>query len=300
MKRPIRLNRDFLRKAWPNLDRGCPDPRGLLRSDIGAREATAIIAKIKIGGVFKTTSYQRFPETTQLLANIPFSSPPVILDVGASDGSSSLSIMEVVSFARYYVTDRHIEAYACKTRSGAFFCDAEHTPFMYANELFVIYNDMKKALWPLSAIARKLFSGFDISNYEDVRKVILMNPELQRRIGGEIRLERYNIFEPWPHEKANLVIAANILNRGYFSDSQLNDALRNLKGALKNFGRLALIENRPAEQSNIFRLQDGKFVVESEVGRGSDIKSLVTTLGDVDVSEVGRPRGMIWKDARSP
>jgi hypothetical protein len=58
----------------------------------------------------------------------------------------------------------------------------------------------------------------------------------------------------------------------------LNEAVRNLRGALKDSGRLAVIENRPAEQSNIFRLRDGKFVVEHEVGRGSDIKLLVTSM----------------------
>jgi hypothetical protein len=41
---------------------------------------------------------------------------------------------------------------------------------------------------------------------------------------------------------------------------------------------LALIENRPAEQSNLFRLEHRRFVVENQVGPGSDIRSLVTGL----------------------
>ncbi|HEY3520627.1 MAG TPA: class I SAM-dependent methyltransferase [Rhodanobacteraceae bacterium] len=278
MRRPIRLNRELLRKAWPNLRAGCPDPRGLLKADISAQEATDIIAEIKIGGVFKTTRSNRFPRTTQLLADSGLPPQPVILDVGASDGSSSLSTMASIRFDRYYVTDRHIEAYACATKTGAFFCDFENNPFMYANRFVVVYNDGEKALWPMSGIVRRLFSSFDKSGRAGARRMLLMNPALLPRTGSDIRLEKYDIFEAWPFEKVDLVIAANILNRSYFSDAQLTSAVRNLRGALKEAGRLAVIENRPAEQSNIFRLRDGQFVVEHEVGPGSDIKLLVTDL----------------------
>ena len=278
MRRPIRLNRELLRKAWPNLRAGCPDPRGLLKANISAQEATDIIAEIKIGGVFKTTRPNRFPQTTRLLADNGLPPRPTVLDVGASDGSTSLSTMESIRFARYYVTDRHIEAYACTTRNGTYFCDVEYNPFMYANRFVVMYNDGEKALWPMSRIVRKVFSGFDKSGRADARRMLLMNPALLPRAGSDIRLEKYDIFETWPLEKVDLVIAANILNRSYFPDARLRDAVRNLRGALKDSGRLAVIENRPEEQSNVFRLHGDRFVVEHEVGRGSDIKALVTSL----------------------
>ena len=279
MKRPVRLNRDFLRKTFPNLRRGCPDPRGLLDENASAQEITEIIAKIKIGGVFKTTSPNRYPKTTRLLANTEFAAPPVILDVGASDGSTSLSTMEALRFTRYYVTDRHIEAYVCPTGKGAFFCDVEYNPFMYANRFLIIYNDTNKAIWPMAIIVRKLFSGFEVPKGDSLRTLNLMNPTLLSRVGTDVRLQKYDIFEPWRFEKVDLVIAANILNRGYFPDVRLKAALQNLRDAMKDSGRLAVIENRSTtEQSNIFLLQNGRFVVEHEVGRGSDIKTLVTSV----------------------
>jgi len=286
MKRPIRLNRDFLRRAWPNLQRGCPDPRGLLNDEISAKEATEIIAKIKINGVFKTTRADRYPRTARLLADSRFPVPPVILDVGASDGSTSLSIMEALRFTRYYVTDRHIEARVCLTKKGAFFCDVENNPFMYTNRFLVIYNDVNKAIWPMPAIVRRLFSGFEIPKSENVRTINLMNPALLSRVGDDIRLHKYDIFEPWCFEKVDLVIAANILNRSYFPEIKLKAALQNLRGALKESGRLAVIENRSTiEQSTIFRLYKDRFIIESEVGRGSDIKPLVTSLAAADVDD---------------
>lgn len=278
MQRPIRLNRSFCRRVWPSLQRGCPDPRGLLDADISDGEANEILVRMKIGGVFKTTWSDRFPETTRQLANGVLPPAAVIADVGASDGSTSLSVMRAVRFARYYVTDRHIEAYACTTWKGVFFCDEHFNPFMFANRFLVIYNETSKASRAQSGIVRNLFAGFDMAKCRDVRKVPLMNRALLPRLGDDVRLERYNIFETWPFEKADLVIAANILNRDYFAEDKLADALRNLRGALKDAGRLALIENRPAEQSNIFRLERGRFIVEDQIGAGSDVKSLVTGL----------------------
>lgn len=278
MRRPIRLNRNFCRKIWPSLQRGCPDPRGLLDADISDGDANEILVRMKIDGVFKTTWSDRFPETTRQLAGGGLPPQAVIVDVGASDGSTSLSVMRTLRFGRYYVTDRHIAAYACVTRKGVFFCDEHSNPFMFANRFVVIYNETGEAPRSQSGIVQNLFAGFDMAKCRDVRKVPLVNRALLPKLGDDIRLERYDIFDAWPHEKADLVIAANILNRDYFAETRLNEALRNLRGALKDGGRLALIENRPAEQSNLFRLEQGRFIVENQIGTGSDVKALVTGL----------------------
>lgn len=263
---------------WPGVQLGCPDPRRLLHAGISDGEANEILVWMKIQGVFKTTRSDRFPVTTRLLARRDPSPSRVIVDVGASDGSTSLSVMHTVPFARYYVTDRHIEAYACVAKKGIFFCDAQSTPFMFSNRFFVIYNDPIGISRAQSGIVKNLFAGFDMAKCKEVRKVPLMNRALLSRLGDRVHLKQYDIFEPWPHEKADLVIAANILNRGYFADDKLADALRNLRGALKDTGTLAVIENRAAEQSNTFRLENGRFIVEDQVGPGSDIRALVTGL----------------------
>jgi hypothetical protein len=278
MKRPIRLNRAIWQAPLRKLHAGCPDPRELLDANITPQRFTEAIAAVKIDGVFKTTSPGRYPETIRVLADMRFPSPPVIIDVGASDGSTSLNVMEALDFSRYYITDRHIEAYACRARNGIFFCDSERAPFMYANRCFVAYNDTQEAAWPFRAFVERIFSRFEISRCKAAQRIPLINPRLLSKIGNDIRLEKYSIFDAWPFEKADLVISANILNRGYFPDARLLDALRNLRGAMKESARLAVIENREAEQSNIFRLENGRFLVEGEVGAGTDIKSLVTSL----------------------
>jgi hypothetical protein len=278
MRRPVRLNRAAWQRVLRTLHVGCPDPRRLLDAGITAREFTEAIAAVKIDGVFKTTRSNRFPRTRQLLAGLRFPSPPVVIDVGASDGSTSLDVIEAIEYSRYYVTDRHTEARTCATRNGIYFCDAASRPFMYANRFFVVYNDLRRAWWPFSWLVPRFFARFDVSGSLATRRVMLVNPELVSRLGDGIRLEQYSIFDPWPFEKADLVIAANILNRSYFSDAKLVEALRNLRAAMKASGRLAVIENRSVEQSTIFRLDGGRFTVEREVETGSDIRSLVSSL----------------------
>jgi hypothetical protein len=78
------------------------------------------------------------------------------------------------------------------------------------------------------------------------------------------------------------VIAANILNRGYFSGVDLDRAIGNLVAALSSGGRLVLIDNRAtsggfdeSERATIFRSSDGALEIEHRIGAGSEVEDLV-------------------------
>lgn len=283
MRRPVRLNRAIWPSLMYKLRRGLPDPRRLLDRHVDAAALTETLRGLKIGTTFKTTNYDRFPETTRLLANMSFARPPVVLDVGASDGSASLAVMKQLPFTRYYVTDRHIKAHASPTGLGMFLCDAEARPWLYANRCVVVHNDLDGAQWPFNAIAARIFRRFDSSKLRGGQDVYMINPDLAAKRSDRIRIEQYSIFEEWPYEKADLVIAANLLNRVYFSDSELRAGLDRLRDAMRDGAMLAVIENRnreagSVEQSTVFRRSGKHFVVEARVGAGSDIQDLVTAM----------------------
>lgn len=283
MRRPVRLNRAIWPTVMYKLRRGLPDPRRLLDRHLDAAALTETLKGLKIGTTFKTTRYDRFPETTRLLATTPFARPPVVLDVGASDGSAALAVMERLAFARYYVTDRHIKAYACPRGFGVYLCDADARPWLYANRCFVIHNDLDRAEWPFNAIAARVFRRFDPSRLDRGQGIDMVNPELAARRGDKVRIEPYSIFDEWPHEKADVVIAANLLNRVYFPDSELREGLVNLRNAMRDGALLAVIENRnrdegSIEQSTVFRRSGNRFLVEARIGAGSDIEKLVTSM----------------------
>lgn len=283
MRRPIRLNRAIWPAMMDRLQRGIPDPRRLLDQDLDASALTEILKRMKIGTTYKTTQYDRFPETTRLLAALPFTTPPVVLDVGASDGSTALAVMRHLAFSRYYVTDMHIQAQAFMTRRGMFLCDGQAQPWLYVNRGVVVFNDLAGARWPFRSLAAWVFAGFNATRWPERRDIFMVNPELASLRGQRIHIERYNVFEAWRHEQADLVVAANLLNRSYFSDAQLRDALGNLRAALREGGRLAVIENRTdptgaREQASLFRRVGDRLRAEARVGAGSDIHDLVDNL----------------------
>lgn len=283
MRRPIRLNRAIWPTAMQKLQRGIPDPRRLLEQGIDATVLTETLQRLKIGTTYKTTDYDRFPQTTRLLSELPFATPPVVLDVGASDGSTSLAVMKKLRFTRYYVTDRHIRAHVYLTHKGMFLSDMDARPWLYVNRCFVIHNDLDGAEWPYNAIAARVFRTFDASKRRDERDIYMINPDLAAKRGDRIRIEQYNIFDTWEHEKADLVIAANLLNRVYFSDADLQKGLRSLRNAMRDGAVLAVIENRNTddgsiEQSSVFRRSGNRFLAEARIGAGSDIHELVAAL----------------------
>lgn len=65
------MNRNFCRKPWPGMQRGCPDPHRPLDTGISDGEANGIVVGTKIHGVFKATGSGRFPQTTRLLTDAP-------------------------------------------------------------------------------------------------------------------------------------------------------------------------------------------------------------------------------------
>ena len=83
------------------------------------------------------------------------------------------------------------------------------------------------------------------------------------------------MFEAWNHEKVDLIVAGNILNQCYFSDFEILNVLKNLISALKENGRIVIVDNRPHEKSSIFKFVKGVVKLEKRINGGTDIESLV-------------------------
>jgi hypothetical protein len=83
-------------------------------------------------------------------------------------------------------------------------------------------------------------------------------------------------------KKYDLVRAANVLNRSYFSDDLLVQAAVNMRSYLKGPGGLVLVIRTDALEGNMATLfelnNDGKFGVLAQFGGGSEIQPLVLGL----------------------
>lgn len=274
MRFPVKLNRG----AWPHaVTRHLPsaaDVRVLCQTQVEAGAFTASVSSLKFGSTFKTTGRARFPNTIEALAALDFVSPPAILDVGASDGSTSLDIMRAVPFSRYFVTDRNIEIRAMKRGETTWLYDAGGSCIMAASDRWVSYPDVEGAWFPFGGIARRLFAAAPALD-SGAQRIQLISPALRTLADDRIAIRRHDIFEPWAEPRVDLVIAANILNRAYFSDEQIVAAVANLVAATVDGGRIAIVDNRDVESSSIFRANAGRVELEVSLNGGTDVEALV-------------------------
>ncbi len=85
------------------------------------------------------------------------------------------------------------------------------------------------------------------------------------------------MFKPWPKEKADLIILANILNRNYFSDDEIISVINNLISYANDGALFAIIDNRQNtdEKSSIFALGNNKLLLRQKINEGTEIEGLI-------------------------
>ena len=270
---PIKLNRS----GWPatiaKLFRARPDPRLLMNSDIDSGSFSEAVSVLKFGTTFKTTAKYRYPDTIDAISRLKIEGHPTILDIGTSDGVTALDLIDRISCGKYFATDLNTEV-RCQTIGGStYFYDHNNDCMLIASDRLLVYAELDDAWVPLGAIAKSLLAKSPAVTPESA-VIPLVNPGLAQR-AGPIEFCRYDMFTPWQGDKADITIAANILNRAYFSDEQILSALANMIEATKSNGFLVLVDNRAKEQSSVVRLGHDQLEIVQEIGGGTEIRNLI-------------------------
>jgi hypothetical protein len=273
---PIKLNRTGWPRALAFLLPSATDPRGLTDENIDPLEFTRAVSALKFGGTFKTTGAGRHRLTDDFLANSYSGANPVILDIGASDGSTSLDLMQRIAFARYYVTDLYTEVFYGRYRGRIFFFDENGTCILSASKRFVIYNDCDDA-----SMVSRLLVKIALRNAQrcsdDPLSISLFNPAL-RKYGARVRLVKHDILGSWKGEQVDLVVIGNLLNEVYFFDHQIADAVAKAACCCKPLGRIAIIDNRPDERATVFVVRDGRLKVEIRINGGAQAERIALSV----------------------
>jgi len=273
MRMPIKLNKAYWPKAITNLLPSAADPRVLLDGEIHGEDFSKAVSVFKFGTTFKTTTNFRFPITISELKSLDYPSPLIVLDIGASDGITSINLIENIDVRKMYVTDLNMELFFRTFDGKSYFYDIDNTCILIVTNMFVIYSDFRDAIFPFNRISKAIFSKVpDRPTYSN--KLQLINPDVVKS-DFNIIIERYDIFTKWMHEKVDLIIAANLLNRNYFSDKQIIQALENILDALNNQGRCVIVDSRKIEKGTIFRVVDGSIEAEKDINGGTEIQELV-------------------------
>lgn len=269
MRLPIKLNQAGWPSCFARLSFAFHDPRPLATADysrLHPLECSRAVSTLQFGVTFKTTRPGRHEHSNRLLAQLYEGSKPVVLDIGASDGSTSLDLMRSLgrNFMRYFVTDLNLSTRCGYDDRGAlYFLDHAGVCVLRASKRFLVYSELKGARFPFTFIAKALLSG--VRRVVDWREVLLMQPELidLARRNSRIAIMSYDLFAPWKAERPDLIKIANLLNAKYFTDAQMKEALRIQCSNLSLGGRLLLVsEDDDIEKFSVFRKMQDRMVLE--------------------------------------
>ncbi len=204
---------------------------------------------------------------------------PVILDLAASDGTTSLDLIEKLGkgFARYYVTDVSFIASCIEDDGRFYFFDRHGECTLVAGRHYLVFSGVNGAIFPFGLIARRILASAPRHNDQRVRKVSLLNPDLRDRAAADPRIviQEHDMFAPWTGETPEIIKIANVLNRDYFSDAQLSNVLGNLKKTLAAGGRLFVTDNnRDKERVSVFVKVGARMELLEQVNGGAQVTEL--------------------------
>ena len=265
-------------------------------------------------GVFKTTSALRLDDVNTALVAL-FQKlgvgPKTFLDVAVSSGISTIEWFESLQQARLKpsmtATDLTMTAYLVRLGSWCnVLVDTEGFPLQYECCGFALRPWSPKRYYVLgdcflTMLYRALYRRFGqrlglLKRLKSLQgnSPPIDDPVIKARIqlvtwrlrgNKDIELLDDDITQPTPSQlrgRFEVIRAANILNRDYFSVSQLREAVRNLRGRLVGPGTFLVIvctEETGGNHGSVFRLgQTGSFEVLTRVGRGSEIEDIVLSV----------------------
>jgi hypothetical protein len=205
----------------------------------GFREA---MTSIYVGGTIKITGAKRHPETDQLLLDHVDLQGADIVDIGASDGSTSLDLIALLpALGSYTIADLYLRLRAVEVGS--------HTLLFTDDDTCVLVVGRRAIAWPaesgaVAVLYRRLVRAAS-AHLSEAREVVLLNPEVRRLMTTDPRItaQVHDIFEPWPGAAPDVIKVANLLRRLYFSDEDLLRALRVLRDSLPEEGHLMIVDN---------------------------------------------------------
>ena len=279
MRLPIKLNNRF----WPGFIKifvGAnyrQDPAVLINNDsVSADVFSKAITNFKFGTTFKTTRPGRHEQADRIILKY-FNPGNVILDVGVSDGSTSLDLIKKTNFqfGKYFVTDYHIEVLYYNVHGVNYFYDPKtRDMILYSNLLWVVY--------PQESNLAKLFSSHRLKMSQEIEKKtksrLLIQPELEKlsKENPKIKIQQFNVFDVWQNDSPDIIKVCNVLNRDYFSDEMIKIAVGNFKMKLNEDGYLLVSDNRDIEKVSLFKKSGDKFELVENFNGGSEIENLVS------------------------
>lgn len=232
---------------------------------IDEQKRVEAVTKIRLGKVYKTTSEGRFVLTADFLRSHKKAFMNVH-DIGSSDGTASLLLMNSLCFKNYFCLDKDIFLKVVTTTFGNFLVDQEDNIHMFENRFFYLYLDpFQKQKSPWERIFSMLCKQVNLTNY-DYTNFRVVNPEAEKKQGVQFKI--FDIFKDDLVEKSDLLIIFNLLNK--FNDQHSIKKISSfIRGNLSSDGLIIIGENDPLERATFYKLCKDKFKVIKKINGGT-------------------------------
>ena len=278
MPLPIKLNEYTFKLNIPGV---IPDPRIIANHISNSNKFERYINTFNINRTFKITKKDRQPITDELIKKLLEKEEAIsILEVGSSCGINSLKLINDLDqkLKKFFITDLFFGMpYLNKSGFTYFYHPKSKKCVMAASDKFVYYDALKTRFPFLNRITSKVISS--APNLREKYEVLnFLHPKIRTLKKNDNRIEvfEYDIFNKWKLEKVNVVKCANVLNKAYFNNKELNIAVKNLGSILTEDGILAITRNRSfnnEEIGTIFKKdKNKKLILIKEINGGIDFK----------------------------
>jgi hypothetical protein len=255
-----------------------PDPAALLTDDVDPDLFRTIMSQVYIGGTIKITGANRHPEADDLLVRNVDVTGMAIADIGASDGSTSLDLMEKLpDFGSFTIADLHLKISAVRVGHRWVFFDVDGACVMISGRRTVAWPGQSG--WVHAACLPTIRKAVKLS--ASGRDVQLINPAVRRRMAEDSRISTkiHDVFTVWPDPKPDVIKVANLLRRLYFPDDRLLEGLNALTTSLPEGGHLLIAENPRSgdltHRGGLYRRAGGKLIVVAQTDPEPELAPMI-------------------------
>jgi hypothetical protein len=253
------------------------DPRVILDEHATPGAFRAAMNAFQVGGTIKITAENRHPGADMLLIDNLDLTNATIVDMGASDGSTSIDLIrKLPTFKSYVIADLYLTVNVKTT--------PRHTLFYDQNDECVLVCGPRCVAWPTrSGLVRLLYAPLTrlaVRKPWDRRDVLLLNPSTRALMASDDRVTYavHDVFKPWPKPAPNVIKVANVLGP-YFSDELISGALRALLDSLEEGGHLLIVDNGRITglepKAGLYKRTNGRFAAVAQTDNVPAIDNLV-------------------------
>lgn len=255
---------------------------------MSADDFKVAMSAIHVGGTIKITGKDRHPKADALLTDNLDLREDTIVDIGASDGSTSVDLMERIGdFKAFVIADLFFSIKARKALGHTLFFDERGECILVVGNWLLAWPGQSKLVRVLyrPLITRAGQAGVPADD------VLLLNPRVRERMAADPRVSYrvHDVFTTWRGGRPDVIKVANLLRRLYFSDSDITRALRAIHSSLGEGGHFLVVDNSRIKdmppRGGLYRKDESGFVTVACTENIPEINDLVLDLNVADAEE---------------